>query len=139
MGRSFWFECTRCGYRAKVSGGADEGRDCVIQTIACRECRQLYDAVLRVRVPELLEPPAGLKPGGGGLLPVAAAASRPPEFPSVLNRLRVPGVRKSRWLTYKLQCPLASHHPVEPWSDLSPCPRCGYYLEKNPMPFRLWE
>jgi hypothetical protein len=25
MGRSYWFECPKCGYRAKVSGRADRG------------------------------------------------------------------------------------------------------------------
>jgi hypothetical protein len=50
MGRSFWFECSRCGYRATVSGGADRGRDLFVQTISCRDCRKLYDAVTRLRI-----------------------------------------------------------------------------------------
>lgn len=139
MGRSFWFECSRCGYRAKVSGGADHGRDCVIQTISCQDCCELYDAVIRLRLPEPSKAPAEpKKPAKSRLLPTARAA-QPPRFPEILNRLRVPGLRLSRWQSFKLQCPVAAYHRILEWSDLSPCPRCGYYLEKNPMPFRLWD
>jgi hypothetical protein len=50
MGRSYWFECPKCGYRAKVSGRADRGLTLFVQTILCSDCRQLYDAVTRLRV-----------------------------------------------------------------------------------------
>ena len=52
MGRSYWFECPKCGYRAKVSGRADRGLSFFVQTILCRDCRELYDAVIRLRVPD---------------------------------------------------------------------------------------
>ena len=52
MGRSYWFECPRCGYRAKVSGRADRGLSFFVQTVLCRDCRELYDAVTRLRVPD---------------------------------------------------------------------------------------
>ena len=52
MGRSYWFECPKCGYRAKVSGRADRGLSFFVQTILCRDCRELYDAVTRLRVPD---------------------------------------------------------------------------------------
>ena len=51
MGRSYWFECARCGYRAKVSGREDRGRTFFVQTEFCRDCRELYDAVSRALVP----------------------------------------------------------------------------------------
>ena len=52
MGRSYCFECPTCGYRAKVSGRADRGLTFFVQTILCLDCRQLYDAVTRLRVPD---------------------------------------------------------------------------------------
>jgi transcription elongation factor Elf1 len=50
MGRSYWFECARCGYRAKVSGRVDRGFNFFVQTIVCRDCKELYDAVTRIKV-----------------------------------------------------------------------------------------
>ena len=50
MGRSYWFECAKCGYRAKVSGRADRGITFFVHTILCRDCRELYDAVTRLRL-----------------------------------------------------------------------------------------
>ena len=52
MGRSYWFECPKCGYRAKVSGRADQGLTFFVQTILCCDCRELYDAVTRLKVPD---------------------------------------------------------------------------------------
>ena len=52
MGRSYWFECPKCGYRARVSGRADQGLSFVVQTILCCDCRELYDAVTRLKVPD---------------------------------------------------------------------------------------
>src|ERR1700674_5874389 len=52
MGRSYWFECPRCGYRAKVSGRADRGFNFSVQSIVCRDCKELYDAVTRARIPD---------------------------------------------------------------------------------------
>ena len=46
MGRTYLFECSKCGYRARVSGGADRGRHVVVQTILCADCKELYDAVI---------------------------------------------------------------------------------------------
>jgi hypothetical protein len=143
MGRSFWFECSRCGYRATVSGGADRGRDLFVQTIHCRDCRKLYDAVTRLRVSE----PA--PPLGGLLRPLAARARKaggtkakpesPPSFDAALARLPCAGVRRSRWLHYKLQCPVSAIHRVSAWNEPDPCPQCGMVLEKNALPYRLWD
>ena len=63
MGRSYWFERSRCGYRAKVSGRADRGLHCVVQTILCRDCKELYDAVIRLRISE---PALASAPGRDG-------------------------------------------------------------------------
>lgn len=43
MGTSFDFTCRECGYRAEVSGGVDVGREVATATIACRDCRRLFD------------------------------------------------------------------------------------------------
>ncbi len=143
MGRSFWFECSRCGYRATVSGGADRGRDLFVQTISCRDCRKLYDAVTRLRVSE------PTPPFGGLLRPLAAKARKskaakskmdsPPSFEAALSRLPCQGVRRSRWQHYKLQCPVSAIHRVSAWNDPDPCPQCGMVLEKNALPYRLWD
>src|SRR5260221_7229367 len=49
MGRTFHFQCTQCQYHATISGGADSGLNCDVQTILCRECRALFDVFTRVR------------------------------------------------------------------------------------------
>src|SRR2546428_13016771 len=104
MGRSYWFECSKCGYRAKVSGGSDRGLHFFIQTIACRDCKQLYDAVTRLRVPDESSFGLGVSTSGwrrsGGQ--TVQRVSLPPDFQAVLNRLPYRGVRRLKWLTFKL-------------------------------------
>ena len=140
MGRSYWFECSKCGYRAKVSGRADRGLTFVVQTILCRDCKQLYDAVTRLRVPA--------KPDGLGsfaswrlarMLDAVRSSSSPPGFQSVLNRLPQTGVKRFRWVAFNLQCPVSALHRVRSWSDPDRCPKCGVYLEKGALPYRLWD
>lgn len=141
MGRSYWFECARCGYRAIVSGRADRGLDFYVQTILCRDCKALYDVVTRLRFPDqpTLE---SLRPDGvhrrQKLSPLRSPAS-PPSFQAALNRLPHKGVRHFRWVKFSLQCPVSSVHRVETWNDPDKCPRCGLYLERNVLPFRIWE
>jgi hypothetical protein len=144
MGRSYWFECSKCGYRAKVSGKADRGRDCFVQTIVCRDCKMLYDAVTRVRVAEAT-PRNGtfrageMRWGNSRGLSTDRRTTAPPSFQSVLNRLPATGMEGFKWLQFKLQCPISSFHRVESWNDPDRCPRCGLYLEKNALPYRIWE
>ena len=140
MGRSYWFECPKCGYRAKVSGRADRGLNFVVQTILCRDCKQLYDAVTRLRVPAK---PDGLRSFAGWrlarMLDATPSVSSPPGFQSVLNRLPQTGVKRFRWLAFNLQCPVSALHRVRSWSDPDRCPKCGVYLEKGALPYRLWD
>src|SRR5512143_103451 len=87
MGRSYWFECSKCGYRVKVSGRADRGVSFCVQTILCRECNELYDAVTRLKVAD--EP--GWLGGISGLHRTGFRKARPiisvpPAFQSALNR-----------------------------------------------------
>ena len=140
MGRSYWFECAKCGYRAKVSGRADRGLSFFVQTILCRDCKELYDAVTRLWVPDEL---GGL--GNFGRLrkermPRALPGmTAPPGFQAVLNRLPLTGAKSLKWLAFKLQCPVSAIHRVRSWNDPDRCPKCGLYLEKNALPYRLWD
>ena len=139
MGRSFYFECSRCGYRARVSGGADRGLNFFVQTILCRDCRELHDAVIRLRVPDNREQrlwPGLHRPKSGLQKPQAAG---PPAFQAALNRLPYRGVRHFRWLKFKAQCPVAAYHRIEAWTERDKCPRCGLELERGALPYRIWD
>lgn len=137
MGKSYQFECPKCGYRAKVSGRAESGSNFCVQTIHCRECKALYDALTRLKI--AAEP--GIKRNVG--FPNARLrrriSDRPPTFESVLNRLPVAAGRRVKWVDFKIACPVSPGHKVQVWSEPGKCPRCGVYLERNALPFRLWE
>jgi hypothetical protein len=140
MGRSYWFECPRCGYRAKVSGRADRGLHLFVQTIACRDCKELYDAVTRMRVSQ--DTVAAARCGEGSrskTLMLRRSPNEPPTFQSALNRLAYIGLEASKWLQFRLQCPVSTLHRVQAWSDPGKCPKCGVYLEKSALPFRIWD
>ncbi len=123
MGRVYLFTCERCEYQARVSGGADDGYHCVTQTIACGDCKLLHDVVVRVRV---ADSPPRLK----RLLPV------PVDVRGVLLFGEPP---RTKWTEMKLSCPVAAHHRVEQWNAPGKCPRCGNYLERGALPFRVWD
>lgn len=140
MGRSYWFECSKCGYRAQVSGGPDRGLHFYSQTLACINCKRLFDAVTKVRVVEV----EGL--GLRGSLSnwrhqtrLSPDPTKPPSFQAVLNRLPLKDVKQFRWLNYRLQCPVSTSHKVEAWNAPNKCPCCGTYLERNVLPYRIWE
>ena len=136
MGRSYLFECSKCGYKTKVSGGADQGWDCHVQTVHCRECRTLYDAVVRLRIPH--------KPAVKGILdPWRMPASRlsadvPPAFTWVVGQLPFSGTRFN-WVEFGIRCPVSATHQVRAWNEPGKCPKCGVYLEKSALPYRIWE
>jgi hypothetical protein len=142
MGRSYWFECSKCGYRAKISGRADRGLNFYVQTIVCHDCRELYDAVTRVRIPNEKPPKLnGLwnKSQAPGFVARKAIPEKPPSFHSALNRLQCTGVKAFRWVHFKPQCPVSSHHRVQNWNEPNKCPRCGAHLEKGAVPYRIWD
>ena len=133
MGRTYIFECPQCQYRTQVSGGADSGVHCRVQTVICRDCRELYDVLIRVRRRAGAPLKAGKFPGFDR-----------PEIPPVV--LREGSVNPKReqpaplvWQDLALACPRWPKHFVEPWNDPGRCPRCGNFLEKNGLPFRLWD
>lgn len=132
MGKTYLFECPQCQYCARISGGADSGLDCEIQTVICRDCRQLYDVFKRQRR--------------------RADAKDLVRFPG-FYRLEIPPVVLGRssvnppakpfaplvWRESELACPVDRAHFVEPWNDPGRCPRCGNFMEKNGFPFRAWD
>jgi len=140
MGRSYWFECSKCGYRAKVSGRAERGLDFAIQTILCRDCKQLYDAVVRLRIADSLkERSLNLGFQKQNAFTTQRLSFSPPSFEAVLNRLPPRGVKYFRWLRFKPQCPISPYHRVEEWNAPAKCPQCGVHLEQNAIPYRLWD
>jgi hypothetical protein len=147
MGRTFHFECPHCQYRARVGGGADAGINCAVQTIVCLDCHQLFDVLTRLRLREDEEAALSASAktrSGHNLLP--GQVNIPP-FWLVENPWKVfaPGRRASgslpqrRWVEAGLACPVAGSHRVKPWNAPGRCPRCGNYLERNGLPYRLWE
>jgi hypothetical protein len=142
MGRTFQFDCPQCQYRARVSGGADDGIHCAVQTMVCLDCRELFDGCTQVR--KLLAPsPARFE---NRMAWLAAERTVPPVVlrDSTAAQLKYPPkpstpARPMTWEKRKPTCPISSGHRVEAWNDPGRCPRCGCYLEKNGFPFRRWE
>ena len=133
MGRTFHYHCTQCQYRARIAGGADSGVNCDVQTVFCRECRELFDIFTRVRRTAGHREFAGKFPA-----PVR------PEIPPVILReslfARKPAEpRRFEWQKIKLACPVAAKHFVETWKHPGRCPRCYAFMEQEGLPFRVWE
>jgi hypothetical protein len=147
MGRTFQFECPQCQYQARVGGGADAGINCVVQTIVCLDCRQLFDVFIRLRSREGKEEPAPVEvkaKSGRNLL--HARVNIPPfylmENPWIafaLGRRSSDPPKERQWAEVKPVCPVAASHRIQFWKTPGRCPRCGNYLEKNGLHFRLWE
>jgi hypothetical protein len=125
VGKTYLFECPLCQYRVKVCGGAASGRHCEVQTVSCRDCRELRDVFTRVRR-RVGAREDGKFPG----------FFRPEIPPSVLNDEKL---GKLVWKDFEPMCPVDEKHVVESWCDPGRCPRCGSYLEKNGFPFRVWD
>ncbi|HOX56912.1 MAG TPA: hypothetical protein P5205_11995 [Candidatus Paceibacterota bacterium] len=140
MGRSYWFECFKCGYRARVSGRADRGVSLSVQTILCRECRELYDAVTRLKVPAETAGWGNFGRLSKARLPgVRPTLRTPPTFQAALNRLLPAEAKHYQWLNFKPQCPVSAVHRVRGWNDPDKCPKCGSFLEKSALPYRVWD
>jgi hypothetical protein len=122
MGRTYAFECPRCEYRVRVAGGADAGAHFAVQTIACADCRALYDAVIRFKA----------APRPRDLPPKSA-----PKFAAALHRLPPRGPQP--WLKFKPACPVSSRHRIQPWKQPGKCPRCGTFLEPGALPYHVWD
>ena len=46
MGTRIQFTCEHCGYATQVSGGKDYGMVAVVETMTCRDCRELVDVLI---------------------------------------------------------------------------------------------
>ena len=126
VGKTYQFECSLCHYRAKVSGGADSGVHCVVQTVVCRDCRALMDVFTKVRrregVDEKIKFPGFFRP----------------EIPPVILR-DVLAKERLVWQKFLLACLVGPKHKVEAWNDPGRCPRCGNFMEKNGFPTKIWD
>ena len=131
MGRSYLFECPKCSYKSTVSGGADAGLDCAVQTVVCRDCRKLLDAIVRLRVVQN----GNLKAAQGN---PTSKSTFPPPFEHVLRQLPLPTSQPFHWADFPLRCPVSATHTVERWNNPGKCPKCGAFLEKGGLPFRIW-
>jgi hypothetical protein len=108
-----------------VSGGADEGFHCATQTIVCLDCKALHDVPVRVRVAEPPEAKAGkLLPRREAFLPPMLLFTKPP---------------RTKWLKLPPRCPAYARHCIQPWTAPGKCPRCGIFLERAALPFRIWD
>ena len=132
MGKTYLFECPVCQYRAQISGGADSGLHCEIQTVICRDCRQLYDVFIRQRR------------WSDATDRVRFAGFYKPEVPPVVLRrgwqsqTSIPPASLV-WRETPLTCPVEAGHFVEAWNDPGRCPRCGNFMERTGFPFRVWD
>ena len=124
-----------------MSGRADKGFNFSVQTILCRDCKSLYDAVTRLKLPELPQPPRKANPKlrGSTLLNQQLKPDAPPTFQGALNRLAFPGARLYKWVEFKIRCPVSTAHRVQIWNECDKCPKCGLPLEKHPLPYRIWD
>jgi len=122
MGRTYSFECPRCEYRVQVAGGTDEGAHFAVQTIACADCRALYDAVTRFKAPQRQK---------------ENSQKAAPKFVAVLNRLPLRG--PPHWLKFKPACPVSPRHHFRLWKRPDKCPKCGTFLEPGALPYRVWD
>jgi len=147
MGRTYHFDCPHCQYRACVSGGADTGLNCAVQTIVCLDCRQLFDVFTRRRRPVDHDTPVPASvPARSGRKLLPTGIIIPPlrlleNVWSIFSSARrsTSPVKQWHWENVKLICPVVGSHRVKIWNAPGRCPRCGNYLEQNGFPWRLWD
>ena len=142
MGRTYLFECPHCGYSAKVSGGADKGLRFNNQTLLCQDCKQLYDVITAVKAPvkfPMTEPliRKRLRPTSESRPP--KLPKRPPLFAVALNSLLPAGSKHFKWMMFKPACPVSPLHRARAWRQPDRCPKCGVLMERNGLPYRLWD
>jgi hypothetical protein len=107
----------------------------------------LYDAIYRLKIPDepLLTPSRSERDvARGSPLDSTFRQKKPrkgpaPSFQTVLNWLPYTGISRFKWLEFKLICPVSQIHKVATWNHPGECPKCGIFLEKNVIPFRVWD
>jgi len=130
MGKSYLHECLKCGYRAVVAGGGTEGNDVKVQTFRCRDCRTLQDCVIALRRNARLRLGTALPP---------PAPPPPPRVEAAINRLPCSPGEPREWTEYLPRCAVDPTHRIEPWQAPGRCPRCGCYMDRGPIPYRVWD
>jgi hypothetical protein len=130
MGRTYVFHCSRCGYQAQVSGGREEGFHCVTQTVACSDCKALHEVAVKLRV--------------AAALPALKSNVRPRKelLPSPIDPTKIllfGEPPRTKWVIQKPGCPVAKNHRVTIWTAPGKCPRCGNFMERTVLPFRVWD
>lgn len=139
MGRTYLFECAKCSYRATVAGGVERGPHLAVQTIHCLDCRELFDAVIELKVPATPAPtttrwklkPTPFDPG--------PSEAKPPTFATALNQLVIGSGQPFRWERFKLACPVSARHRIRAWNQPGKCPKCGVFLDGSGTPFKVWD
>jgi len=130
MGKSYLFECSKCGYRAVACGGVADGRDLRVQTVLCKDCRSIYDCVIGLRA-------VGGRPLWKQFDPLSQDIA--PSLESVLKQLPLSPQEATFWKEFELACPKEATHRVEPWTSPGRCPRCRAYIEGGGLPYRAWD
>jgi len=141
MGRNYLFECSRCGYRARVAGGVSDGAWFIVQTVRCHQCKELHDAVVELK---LAVPSLNLGKWKSTLrsrrqLLELAGFKQTPAFKTLVDRLPPGGAKQYRWIKFSAACPVSARHRVEQWKSPGKCPKCDWFLESSALPFRTWD
>ncbi len=140
MGKTYHFECPHCHYRSRISGGVDEGATCSVQTIVCRDCRELFDVFTRVRRRQQPMTTRRTLMNSEIVIPPALLVEQPVrEFSEKTEKSPTITPTPTYWEDQELFCPIAKSHRIEPWRDPGRCPRCVNFMEKNGFPWKLWE
>ena len=100
------------------------------KTIVCADCKALYDVPVKLRVAEGVPPPPRRTKKSASLLPEQSDPTK------ILIFGEPP---RTKWVSLKPGCPVAAHHRVEVWTAPGKCPRCGNYVERTVLPFRIWD
>jgi hypothetical protein len=130
MGKTYQFECEKCGYRAAVAGGLTEGLDLKVITLVCGDCRALCDCVVAVRT-------TAIQRLGTDFNRVPQEVA--PSLQAALTRLPQWSRAPSSWQRFEPVCPTNKTHRVKPWTSPGRCPRCKTYLEPGALPYRVWD
>jgi hypothetical protein len=109
MGTTYRFFCNACSYERNVCGRQDSGERYAMATIACTECRELYDVVTHWS-----------KSAGESLREREAFAK---EHPEVGLRDARPVI--SEFWEAEIVCPKSYKHRWRLWEHPDDCPRCG--------------
>lgn len=109
-----------------------------MQTVVCHDCRELFDVFTRIR--KRRQPVIARRTlmNSEIIIPPALLVEHPVrEFPEKPEPRPLPA--PTFWEDREISCPIASSHRIEPWRDPGRCPRCGNFMEKNGLPWKLWD